>query len=98
MCLSTVLVNLCPSCEETNRAAGLSGWWSRRVLPVQGQLRVHKPFGGENYRQFFYCFSNCNVHTQWPGFRQEVQTVSERLLGEIWIRIEFAQLNCVSRM
>ena len=25
------MVNLPPHCDETNRVAGLSGWWSRRV-------------------------------------------------------------------
>ena len=26
------LVHVLPFCDETNRAAGLSGWWSRRGL------------------------------------------------------------------
>ena len=30
-----VLFDVPPTCDDTNRAAGLSGWWSRRGLAVQ---------------------------------------------------------------
>ena len=43
-----------PTCDETNRTAGLRGWWSRRRLPMHRVTAcAHFHSEGRNYRQCF---------------------------------------------
>ena len=60
---------LLPTCDETNRAAGLSVWWSRREQPVQrGTLCLYCGLKVETTGNFI-----------WPCFRffMRVQRVSQ---------------------
>ena len=51
--VSHLRVKLPPYCDDTNRAAGPRGWWSRRVASgARVTSCSHSRFEGGNYRQF----------------------------------------------
>ena len=77
-----MLIDLPETCDESTRVAGLSGWWSRRGLPVQrATLCLCYGFAGRSYWQFVVgCFfSDFDAFTELPGFPEEVQAGRERL-------------------
>ena len=74
------LFNLLPTCDETNRAAGLSGWWSRREQPVQREFE----FEGGNYRQFLCgrVFDLCALE-EFPGIPRKCRPEVNGFLWDI---------------
>ena len=81
------LFDLLPTCDETNRAAGLSGWWSRKEQPVQrGTLCLHCGFEGGNCRQFVLrpCFRFSCAFKEFPGIPRKCRPEVNGFLWDIW--------------
>ena len=93
------LFNLLPTCDETNRAAGLSGWWSRREQPVQrGTLCLHCGFEGGNIGNFFLrpCFRFLCAFKEFPGIPRKCRPEVNGFLWDIWngLKNNLEQITC----
>ena len=89
------LFNLLPTCDETNRAAGLSGWWCNRC---KGELFVcivglKVETIGNFFKAVFSIFMRIQRVSRYP---EEVQAGSERLsLGYLeWDKNNLELITC----
>ena len=103
--VSHLRVNLTPYCDDTNRAAGLRGWWSRRVASgARVTSCSHSRFEGETIANLSPTlpFTAARTRFRHPDFLGRCSRECTAFLGSLvycrppWVGLRSVQYCCLT--